>query len=382
MMVRLALRHLTTQFCKGSSRRRCVMKDPCNIVLIGAGHAHLVALPILRRNLPDAKITMIDPAPYAAYSGMLPGVIAGHYDMAQASFDLALISAKYDVTLMRARVTGMDPHSRIVVTDQGNLSFDLASLDIGIQADLPSITGFDEYAVAVKPLAPFADRWTRFVAKPGPVTIIGGGVAGVEIALAAAHRIGPRVTVVESGPRVLAELPFGPRKLLLEALADHAVTIHLKSRVRTIGAGQVALADGTRIASALTIGAAGGRPASWLAGDLPTDKAGFVTIGADLQVIGFHGIFATGDCAIMPHARRPRAGVYAVRQGPDLARNLTAAAKGQALIDHKPQKHHLKIVSLGGKVGLATWRGIHVAGPWVWRWKDRIDQRFMVRNNG
>ena len=358
------------------------MTVPCNIVLIGAGHAHLVALPELRRRLPEARITMIDPASNAAYSGMLPGVIAGHYQMAQASFDLARIADRYDVTMLRARVTGLDTHARIVQTQMGPIAFDLASLDIGIQADLPSIPGFDEHAVAVKPLAPFAERWAEFLTRPGPVTIIGGGVAGVEIALAAAHRIGPRVTIVESGARVLAELPAGPRKLLLEALAEHQITVRLKSRVSKIAPGQVTLADGTRIASKLTIGAAGGRPAAWLARDLPSDQTGFVTTGTDLQVTGGHkGIFATGDCAIMPDAPRPRAGVYAVRQGPILARNLVAAAKGQALTGYHPQKHHLKIVSLGGKSGIATWRGLHISGPWVWRWKDRIDQRFIFRFN-
>lgn len=325
---------------------------------------------------------MIDPASNAAYSGMLPGVIAGHYQMAQASFDLARIADRYDVTMLRARVTGLDTQARIVQTQMGPIAFDLASLDIGIQADLPSISGFDEHAVAVKPLAPFAERWAEFVTHPGPVTIIGGGVAGVEIALAAAHRIGPRVTIVESGARVLAELPAGPRKLLLQALAEHQITVRLKSRVSKIAPGQVTLADGTRIASTLTIGAAGGRPAAWLARDLPSDPTGFVTTGTDLQVTGGHkGIFATGDCAIMPDAPRPRAGVYAVRQGPILARNLVAAAKAQALTGYHPQKHHLKIVSLGGKSGIATWRGLHISGPWVWRWKDRIDQRFMFRFN-
>lgn len=355
------------------------MGKSSSIILIGAGHAHLVALPDLRRRLPDAQITMIDPAPYAAYSGMLPGVIAGHYSPDQASFDLAQISARHGVKLVQGKATNIDAVRRVVMTSEGDLSFNLASVDIGIQSDLPSIPGFSEYAVAVKPLAPFADRWARFMAKPGPVTIIGGGVAGIELALAAAHRIGPRVTVVEAGPRVLAELSAGPRKLLLEALAEHQVTLHLKSRVTRIGAGQVTLSDGTRLASALTIGAAGGQAAPWLARDLPTDKAGFVTIDADLQVAGCKGIFAAGDCAAMPHAPRPRAGVYAVRHGTVLAQNIAAAASGKALASHHPQKDYLKIVSLGGKSGLAIWRGLHITGPWVWRWKDHIDRRFMAR---
>ena len=356
-----------------------MMQDAPRILLIGAGHAHLVALPDIRRRLPDAQITLIDPSPFAAYSGMLPGVVAGHYEPDQARFDLSLIARQHGVRLVTGRVDGLDPKSRQATTTAGRMGFDIASIDIGIQGDLRQIPGFAEHGVAVKPLSRFAERWTQFLQNPGPVTIIGGGVAGVELALAAAHCIGPHVTLIEKGPRVVPELPSAPRRLLLELLAERGVTVHIKSTVACILPEDVILADRTRIASDLTIAAAGGQPAPWLARCLPCDPQGHANVGADLQVTDCPGIFAVGDCAVILDALRPKAGVHAVRQGPVLARNIVAVAQGKATVPHKPQKHHLKIVSLGGKSGLAIWRGAHVAGPWVWRWKDRIDRRFMAR---
>lgn len=355
------------------------MQDAPRILLIGAGHAHLVALATIRRQMPDAQVTLIDPSPFAAYSGMLPGVIAGHYEAADARFDLARIAARHGVRLVTGKVDGIDPLHRQATTTAGRMGFDIASIDIGIQGELSQIPGFAEHAVAVKPLSAFADRWARFLDNPGPVAIIGGGVAGVELALAAAHRIGPHVTLIESGPRILGELPPASRRMLLETLADRQVTVHIKSQVACILPEDVILTDRTRIASDLTIAAAGGRPAPWLARCLPCDAKGFVSVGPDLQVQGHAGIFAVGDCAVITDAPRPRAGVHAVRQGPILAQNILALLLDKPLLAHKPQRHHLKIVSLGGKSGLALWRGLHVAGPWVWRWKDRIDRRFMAR---
>lgn len=355
------------------------MQDAPRILLIGAGHAHLVALPDIRRRLPDAQITLIDPSPFAAYSGMLPGVVAGHYQADQARFDLSWIAQKHGVRLVTGRVDGIDPKLRQATTTAGRMGFDIASVDIGIQGDLHHIPGFAQHGVAVKPLTPFAERWARFLENPGPIAIIGGGVAGVELALAAAHCIGPHVTLIEKGPRIVPELSPAPRRLLLEALADRGVTVHIKSTVACVLPEDVILGDRTRIASDLTIAAAGGQPAPWLARCLPCDPQGHATVGPDLQVKDCPGIFAVGDCAVILDAPRPRAGVHAVRQGPVLARNIVALVQGRATTPHKPQRDHLKIVSLGGKSGLAIWRGAHVAGSWVWRWKDRIDRRFMAR---
>ncbi|MBY0395327.1 MAG: selenide, water dikinase SelD, partial [Thermoleophilia bacterium] len=90
-------------------------------------------------------------------------------------------------------------------------------------------------------------------------------------------------------------------------------------------------------------------------------------------------VFAAGDIAHFTHAPRPKAGVFAVRAAPVLFRNLTVALTGRGAMRHfRPQGDYLKLVSLGAKRATADKWGLSATGGWVWRWKDRIDRRFMA----
>ncbi|RMD95600.1 MAG: selenide, water dikinase SelD, partial [Alphaproteobacteria bacterium] len=72
--------------------------------------------------------------------------------------------------------------------------------------------------------------------------------------------------------------------------------------------------------------------------------------------------------------------VYAVRQAPVLAHNLAEALRGGArLRRYRPQRDYLKLVSLGEKAALADKFGLRLEGRLLWRWKDRIDRRFMEK---
>ena len=151
-----------------------------------------------------------------------------------------------------------------------------------------------------------------------------------------------------------------------------------EARIASVQDDAVVLSNGTRIASGLTIGIAGARAHGWMGLTLPVDRAGFVRVTPTLQVEGHEALFAVGDCAAMMHAPRPKAGVFAVRQAPVLAANLVAAASGKPMRRYDPQQDYLKIISLGGRNALAEWRGLTLRGAWLWRWKDRIDRRFMA----
>lgn len=357
-------------------------EGPAQILLLGAGHANLLALARLRAALPRTPILLIDAAACATYSGMVPGCVAGHYAPQQAQVDLARLAQRHGVAFRQAQIVGLDPVRRLVHLGCGTaLPWGVAALDIGSHARMPEISGFARHGLPVKPLDGVAAR-LRGMAGDAPAVIIGAGVAGAEMALALRHgRSGP-VTLIEAAPAALAGLGARAQAVLRRALADAGVGVLTGMRVVRVQAGAVILSDGRRIASALTLGMAGARAAPWLARDLPTDAAGFVRVTPTLAVEGQDRLFAAGDCAAMTHAPRPKAGVFAVRQAPVLARNLVAAHLGQVLARHDPQAAYLRIIALGGRDAVAEWRGLTLRGGWVWRCKDLIDRRFVAGLRG
>jgi len=356
-----------------------------DLVLVGGGHAHALVLRLwAMKPLAGVRLTVINPDAAAPYTGMLPGLVAGHYTPPEMMIDLVRLARFAGARLILDHVTGMDRAGRrLHLAGRPPMDYDIASLDIGITSDLGALPGA-EAALAVKPLGTFADRWQRFVdgAQADPhLVIIGAGVGGVELALAQAHRLRhlrPRITVVDKAAVPLPGLGRAARAALLAELDGAGITLILNAAVERLSPDAVWLADGRRLSSDLTLSAAGARPHRWLAdiGLHLTD--GFVTVGADLRSSD-PAIFAAGDCAHLSHAPRPKAGVFAVRQAPVLLHNLRAALTGTALRGYQPQRDYLKLISMGDRRAVADKFGLRTGGAWLWQWKDRIDRRFMAK---
>ena len=361
---------------------------PCtrDVVFVGGGHSHAL---VLRkwgmRPLAGARLTLINPGPTAPYSGMLPGFVAGHYPREALDIDLVRLARFAGARLILGAATHLDPARKEVhVAGRPPVAYDLCTLDIGITSDMPALPGFADHAIPAKPLGPFAARWHGFLQGTGAahVAVLGAGVAGVELALAMAHALTARgreatVHLIDSAEALTAVRPAS-RAILLQALSEAGVQLHTQTRVTAIGAGHITLADGRQLRSDFTTGAAGARPYGWLAQAGLRLQDGFVDVDATLRSSD-PDVFATGDCAHLGFDPRPKAGVYAVRQAPVLYDNLRAALTGTALRPYKPQKDYLKLISLGQTSALGERFGRAFAGPWVWRWKDRIDQGFMNR---
>jgi selenide, water dikinase len=361
-----------------------------DLVLVGGGHAHAL---VLRRwgmkPLPGARLTLINPGPTAPYTGMLPGHVAGHYKREALEIDLMRLCQHAGARLIFDRAVDIDRQARRITLERGQpVDYDVASVDVGITArmDLP---GFRQHAVAAKPLDTYAARWREFLAqaeegKVQPeVAVIGGGVAGCELAMAMAFALGqagltPRVTVIEQGPEVSG---VGPRARagILRAMDRLGIVLRTGAEVARIEADRVVLENGEAILATFCVGAAGAFPLGWIGDtDLPLHE-GFIEVGPDLRVRDDEALFAVGDCAHMTHAPRPKAGVYAVRAAPVLHHNLRVALAGGRMRRFRPQRHYLKLVSLGGRSALAEKFGLSLSAPVLWRWKDRIDRRFMDR---
>lgn len=354
-----------------------------DIVLIGGGHAHALVLRMWGMNpLAGARLTVINPLPTAAYSGMLPGHIAGHYPRAALQLDLVKLARHAGARLVLGHAVAIDRAARLVqVPGRPPIAYDIASIDTGITARMPEIPGFAEHAVPVKPLDAFADAWEAYClrARPGErVAVIGGGVAGVELALAFRHRL-PQVEVVvyEAAPEALGLIGSGARAALLRHCARLGVRLETGARIAEVQRGAL-LFDGGRLeAAAFILGTGATRPAEWLGATGLELHEGFVSVGPTLQSSD-PLIFAAGDVAHLAYAPRPKAGVYAVREGPVLFDNVRAAASGGKLRPYKPQRDYLKLISAGSKHAVADkWR-LPLDGAWLWRWKNRIDTRFMA----
>lgn len=362
-----------------------------DLVLVGGGHTHaLVLLRWAMRPLPGVRLTLIDPAPAAPYSGMLPGHIAGHYPRQALEIDLGRLARHAGARLVAGRVTGIDRAAgRVRVPGRPDIAYDVLSLDIGVTSAMPELPGFAAHALPVKPLGPFAGAWARFVAAQSPggaprIAVIGGGVAGVEVALAMAHRLrragtSPCVTVLEAGETALSDIGTRARGRILAACAAACIDIRTGAPVARLTQDAAILETGAEVPADFILGAAGARPWPWLAEAGLDLHRGFVTVGPTLQTVTDAAIFATGDCAHLGFAPRPKAGVYAVRAAPVLAHNLRAALAGGPMRRFRPQRDYLKLVSLGARRAVADKWGLSLAGAGLWRQKDRIDRAFMDR---
>jgi len=230
-------------------------------------------------------------------------------------------------------------------------------------------------------LGHFADKWAAFCASDGParIAIIGGGVAGVELALACAHRMRvlgrtAEISVIDRGA-ILKGWPG--RKRLIAAMSAHGIARIEGAAPVAVTADAIMLADGRRLASDFTIGAAGAVPHRWLAECGMALQDGFLMVDDQLRSVSHPEIYGAGDCVHLTASPRPKAGVFAVRAAPVLAWNLRADLTGAQRKRFRPQRDFLKLVSLGGRAALAEKAGWTWSGPLMWGWKDGIDRRFM-----
>jgi selenide,water dikinase len=353
-----------------------------DLVLIGGGHTHALVLRKWGMNpLPGVRVTVINPGPTAPYSGMLPGFVAGHYTRAELDIDLVKLARFAGARMINGYATGIDIAAKTVtVAGRPPIAYDVMAVDVGITSAMPALPGFTGHAVPAKPLGAFASRWDAFraTAQNPQIAVIGGGVAGAELAMAMSHALrdrNPTVKLIDRS-RVLTALGYKARNMMLAALTANNVEIIEDAEVTQIFAEGVVLNDGRTIRSDFTTGAAGAKPHDWIADTGLDLHDGFITVDANLQSSDA-SVFAVGDCAHLIANPRPKAGVYAVREAPVLYDNLRAALSGGQLGPYKPQRDYLKLVSLGEKSALAEKFGTARQGKILWQLKDYIDRKFM-----
>ena len=334
------------------------------LVLAGGGHSHALLLKrwaMRPQHRPDRRIVLVNRLGSALYSGMVPAMIAGLEQQKNVEIDLRQLCDRAGAAFVQAEICGVDLGRQLLqLSDRPDLPYALLSLDVGAVS-----RGSDAEGVAIKPLEPaLAFLAEQEPSSATPFRVVGSGSAGLEVVLALRRRWPQRPLQLQSHPQQLGALE---RQMLATA--------------------RVELVEGDGDSNSCTsLRCTGSRAPSWIeTSGMPVDPDGRVRTNRFLQVEGHDNVFAAGDCAVISNAPRPASGVWAVRAAQPLAQNLEAHCRKRALRPWHPQRWALQLIGDQHGQAWARW-GDWQFGPsaLLWRWKRRIDQRFLeaFRNAG
>ncbi|HEY3567840.1 MAG TPA: FAD-dependent oxidoreductase [Thermoanaerobaculia bacterium] len=366
------------------------------LLLAGAGHTHLEILRrLILEPLSEVELTLVSVGPLHHYSGMVPGYLQGTYREEEIAVRVPDLMERAGGSFLAGKAVGIDPAGRRVRVETADgareVPYDLVSFAVGSNTagiDSPRVAG---EAQRIKPLERVHALRERLLAlADGPdevsVALVGGGAAGVEIALAIAAVLekggkAHRITLLESGEDILSGYRHRFRERARTILRKRKIAVRTGLRVSAVHAEEVETEEGVRVPSRLTV---------WLTGavawplfrdsGLPLDGRGFLLTDDALRSVADPRIFAVGDCGTLAsHPETPKAGVYAVREGPVLWESLKAAVRGGEPPRYEPQHGFLSILNTGDGRALLDYKGIVSHSRWAWRLKDWIDRRFMAR---
>ena len=385
------------------------MKD---LVLIGGGHSHAIVLKMFGiKPLPGVRLTLISDVLYAPYSGMLPGHVAGFYNYDECHIDLRSLAEFAQCQIFVDRAIAIDFSKNLVICQtRPPVNFDLLSIDIGSTPATLSVPGAAEYAIAAKPVPEFLASWNQLISRRQNhpekllrIAIVGGGAGGVELALNMHSRLQSEIHLFHSGAELMPAHNKRVRHRLKKILINRGVKLHLMEKVSAIEKpetidiednqecpisnsqfpipnSQICCESGLKLKCEIIFWVTQASAANWIGeSGLATDSKGFMQVNDCLQSVSHPNVFGAGDIAAMVNYSRPKAGVFAVRQGKPLFENLQQFLLAKPLKPFAPQSQYLALIGTGNKRAIASRGNFMWESPLLWYWKDWIDRKFMQK---
>ena len=374
-----------------------------HLILVGGGHSHLAVLKYLGMNpVPGLAVTLISRDINTPYSGSLPGYITGVYEFDEIHIDLRPLAQFANARIIQEEIQSIDlTKKEIGLHDRPTISFDLISLNIGSKPDAFNIPGAHDFAIGIKPIDEFLSHWDSILKlaiqsleqdKEFTIAIVGGGPASVELAFAAQFRIHQElqlkiteksllnIKIISADQELLSLHNSKVRSFAKTELARRNIEVILESYVSGFEENKVVCENGNTYRADKVVYATGASIPAW-PGEcgLALTENGFIEVNSHLQSTSHEFVFAAGDAANIQGEPRPKSGVYAVRQGPPLAKNLVRYATGKSLTRYKPQQHALALLSMGNKSAIASRNNFFFQGRSVWSIKHHIDTSFIKK---
>jgi NADH dehydrogenase len=376
------------------------MNSGKNIIVVGGGFAGTTLVRALDGKLPDGfRLLLISEESHMTFNPMLPEAVGASIfpEQVVAPIREMIVHARF----VMGRVHQIDPARRTLTasTLAGDRTFPYEHLVLafGNRARLDLVPGLEQHALPLKTVGDamhIRNTVLRRVAqielesdpalrrRLGHFVIVGGGFSGVESAgelidcLHSIHRYYKqvakdelKVTLLHDGPRLLPELPERLGLAAHRSLSQRGVEVRVDTRATFACDKAVVLGDGTRIATATILCTIGTRPNA-LVERMPVPvERGRIVVNPDLSVRGAPGMWAMGDCALVPNARdgkiAPPTAQFAVREARHVAQSLLASLKGAPTRAFAYQARG-SMAAIGHLKGVADLFGIPLTGLPAW----------------
>lgn len=341
--------------------------------------------------IPEVEVVLVSDTPRTPYSGMLPGRLAGWYSDEEMHFHLARICASSGIVYLNDRALRVnDSDGRVYLESHPPLEFGIASLNVGITPRLPEGATAHAHVIAVKPISRLLAKWEALLQRAGDQParwlVVGGGPSGFELAVILAMRSlqqkwNLQVSLLEEGMDILPSQSFRVRSRARAILAHHGIHVHTGWRVQRVDGMSLVATTGSRLEFDEALFTTGACAPEWFKTcGFELSREGFAVVDEFLRVHGTSRIFASGDCAHFAPQPLAKSGVFAVRQGPTLIRNIRSHIQGKNdRQPYRPQRRALALLTSGPRRALLAYGSLALEGSWIWRWKSWIDRRFMRR---
>ena len=370
------------------------------IVVVGGGFAGTTLVRALERRLPnDCELMLISDESYTTFSPMLPEAVGASVFPEQVVAPIRQMVGR--ARFVMGRVTTIDVVRRTLRCDtlagDIGIEYEHLVLAIGNRARLDLLPGLAEHGLALKTVGDalhIRNAVLRRIARIeleddpgvrsrlGHFVVIGGGFSGVEIAgeladgLAHIRRYYPRVrddevrvTLLQDQPRLLVELSERLGRAAHASLAKRGVNVRTGTLAKCVGDRGVLLSTGEFVPSATVICTIGTRPNA-LVERLPlATERGRLVVNPDLSIPHASGLWAVGDCALVPNAfdgkPSPATAQFAVRQARCLADNLIARLQMRPTraFRYRPRG---SMAAIGHRKGVADLFGVPLWGLPAW----------------
>ena len=365
-----------------------------HVVLLGVGHTNAHIVKMWRDSpIPNVSLTCISDNSIATYSGMLPAVLGQQIPPSEMEIDLVRLCSAAGARLIVDNVAGLDHERReVLFQNRPAVPFDVLSVGIGSVPSMDGVACDGESPVTIKPMQTFLTRLQSAIDRvlsDGAsdqlrIVVVGSGVAGVEILfclpsfVASVCDVPLELELVTRSDQILESVCGSTRQRVAAEISKRNISVVTGQSIQKVSPSSITLADGSIRDADVVIWATGAVPPELLSQlNLPLDDRGFIATNATLQSVSGQPVFAVGDTGAIVSADLPKAGVFAVRQGPVLWENVQRLLHNQPLTDYVPQQSFLKLLNTGDGRAIGEWKGRSFSGRWVKRLKDRIDGRFM-----